>query len=53
MSDNIGNHNNQNEESEKEKESFAELFESYQVGMSENLKVGDQISGSIIAMDRD
>ncbi len=51
MSDNIGNHNNQNEESEKEKESFAELFESYQVGMSENLKIGDQISGNIIAMD--
>jgi small subunit ribosomal protein S1 len=51
MSDNLGNHNNQNGEGETEKESFAELFESYQAGMSEDLKVGDQISGTIIAMD--
>lgn len=51
MTDDMGNQNNQNEEIEAEEESFAELFESYQSGMSEDLKVGDRISGSIIAMD--
>lgn len=51
MSDNLENEKNENEESEFEEESFAELFESYQAGMSENLKVGDKISGNIIAID--
>ncbi len=39
MPDNQGNQNNQNEEIEKEEESFAELLESYQDGMSDDLKV--------------
>jgi len=53
MSDNMENQNDQEEEFEdgEESESFAELFESYQTGMSENLKVGDKIKGKIIAMD--
>ena len=48
MSDNL---DHENQEIEPEEESFAELFESYQAGMSENLKVGDKVSGNIIAMD--
>ena len=53
MSDNMEDQNDQEEEFEdgEESESFAELFESYQTGMSENLKVGDKIKGKIIAMD--
>ena len=31
-------------------ESFAELFESYSAGMNENIQVGDQIRGRIIAI---
>ena len=53
MSDNMEDQNGQEEEFEngEESESFAELLESYQAGMSENLKVGDKIKGKIIAMD--
>lgn len=51
MSENLENGNHQNEEIENEEESFAELFESYQAGMSEDLKVGDKVNGKIIAMD--
>ena len=43
--------NDHEEEMEDEEGSFAELLESYQAGMSENLKVGDKIKGKIIAMD--
>ena len=49
MSDNLEDQNNPIEENDEP--SFAELFESYQQGMSEDLKVGDKVSGSIIAMD--
>jgi small subunit ribosomal protein S1 len=51
MSENLENGNHQNEEIENEEQSFAEMFESYQAGMSDDLKVGDKISGKIIAMD--
>ncbi|HIJ55220.1 MAG TPA: 30S ribosomal protein S1 [Deltaproteobacteria bacterium] len=53
MSENMENQNDQEEEfeTEEEGESFAELLESYQAGMSEDLKVGDKIKGRIIAMD--
>lgn len=32
-------------------ETFAELFESYEAGMSDNIKVGDRISGRVISVD--
>ena len=53
MSENIENQNDRDEEMEdgEDNESFAELFESYQAGMSEDLKVGDKVAGKIIAMD--
>jgi len=53
MSENMENQNDQEAEFEngEESESFAELLESYQAGMSEDLKVGDKIKGKIIAMD--
>ena len=53
MSENMENQNDHEEEMEdgEKNESFAELLESYQAGMSENLKVGDKIKGKIIAMD--
>ncbi|MFW5490215.1 MAG: 30S ribosomal protein S1 [Desulfovibrio sp.] len=34
-----------------ENETFAELFESYEAGMSDNIKVGDKISGRVISVD--
>jgi len=51
MSDNQENHEKPMKEDGTEEESFADLFESYQAGMSEDLKVGDKINGKIIAMD--
>ncbi len=51
MSENMKDQNDHEEEMEDEEGSFAELLESYQAGMSENLKVGDKIKGKIIAMD--
>lgn len=38
---------------EPEEESFAELFEAYSNGMSEDLSVGDRISGKIIAIGKE
>lgn len=38
---------------EPEEESFAELFEAYSNGMSEDLSVGDKITGRIIAIEKD
>ncbi|MGD9209694.1 MAG: 30S ribosomal protein S1 [Desulfobacteraceae bacterium] len=35
---------------EREEESFADLFESYSTGMSEDIQVGDKISGKIISI---
>jgi small subunit ribosomal protein S1 len=37
-------------EDDEPEESFAELFESYTSGMSEDIRVGDKISGKIIAI---
>ena len=51
MSDHLENENHEEEEIEPGEESFAELFESYQGGMNENLNVGDKITGKIIAID--
>lgn len=48
MSDYPENDNNENEE-----QSFAELLESYSVGMNEDLQVGDTISGEIISIGKD
>lgn len=38
---------------EPEEESFAELFEAYSDGMSEDLSVGDRITGKIIAIEKE
>lgn len=38
------------ESSEEQEESFADLFESYSKGMSENLRVGDKLHGRIISI---
>lgn len=38
---------------EPEEESFAELFEAYSDGMSEDLSVGDRITGRIIAIEKE
>jgi small subunit ribosomal protein S1 len=38
---------------EPEEESFAELFEAYSNGMSEDLSVGDRITGKIIAIEKE
>lgn len=48
MSDNFSDESNQNEE-----ESFAELFESYGDSMTEDLRVGDKVSGEIISIGMD
>jgi len=45
MSDQFENENNDPEE-----ESFADLFESYSAGMSDDLQLGDKISGKIISI---
>ena len=37
-------------ENDEQEESFAELFESYTSGMSEDIRVGDKISGKIISI---
>jgi small subunit ribosomal protein S1 len=51
MHDDLRDQNEQYEEPKQDEESFADLFESYQSGMSDNLKVGDRITGKIIAID--
>lgn len=38
---------------EPEEENFAELFEAYSDGMSEDLSVGDRITGKIIAIEKE
>ncbi len=38
---------------EPEEENFAELFEAYSNGMSEDLSVGDRITGKIIAIEKE
>lgn len=38
---------------EEEEQSFAELFESYDSGMGEDLQVGDKISGEVISIGKD
>ena len=48
MSDQFENENNDPEE-----ESFADLFESYSAGMSDDLQLGDKISGKIISIGKD
>ncbi len=48
MSDKI-----KNEENDPEEESFADLFESYSAGMSDDLQLGDKISGKIISIGKD
>lgn len=56
MADDIINQNEENDENRKEtdemaqEESFAELFESYSSGMSEDIQVGDKISGKVISI---
>ena len=42
-----------NEENDPEEESFADLFESYSAGMSDDLQLGDKISGKIISIGKD
>ncbi|MBW1698103.1 MAG: 30S ribosomal protein S1 [Deltaproteobacteria bacterium] len=54
MSENLENNQHQNPETtetQDDSESFAELLESYEAGMREDLNVGDRIRGKIIAMD--
>jgi len=51
MSENFDTPTPSPENGETEEQSFAELFEAYQSGMSENLKVGDKINGKIISSD--
>jgi small subunit ribosomal protein S1 len=41
------------DDEEPEEESFAELFEAYSNGMSEDLSVGDRVTGRIIAIEKD
>ncbi|QTA83919.1 30S ribosomal protein S1 [Desulfonema limicola] len=48
MSDNLTTENNENEE-----ENFADLFESYNTGMNEDLQVGDMVKGEIISIGMD
>lgn len=48
MSDNF-----EDETPEEEGPSFAELFESYEAGMQDNLQVGDKINGKVIALGAD
>jgi len=43
----------ENEENDPEEESFADLFESYSAGMSDDLQLGDKISGKIISIGKD
>ncbi len=43
--------NQDNNGTPAENENFAELFESYEAGMSDNIKVGDRISGRVISVD--
>ena len=38
------------DEPPEEEESFADLFESYSAGMSDNIRVGDRIRGRIISI---
>jgi small subunit ribosomal protein S1 len=41
------------QDEEPEEESFAELFEAYSKGVSEDLSVGDKVTGRIIAVEKD
>ncbi len=47
MSDDLNNENQNNEE-----QSFADLFESYSLGMKDDLQIGDKISGKIISIGK-
>ena len=42
-----------NENSEPEEESFADLFESYSAGMSDDIQLGEKISGKIVSIGQD
>ncbi|GBC63809.1 30S ribosomal protein S1 [Desulfonema ishimotonii] len=48
MSENFTDENNGNGE-----ESFAELFESYNAGMTEDLQIGDKVTGEVISIGMD
>ncbi|MCF8069748.1 MAG: 30S ribosomal protein S1 [Desulfobacterales bacterium] len=49
MSDNI----NDNNEEEENEESFADLLDSYETGMSDDIRTGDRIKGKIISIGQD
>lgn len=49
MSDDIINENNDDDE----EESFAELFESYNAGMKDDLQLGNKVSGKVISIGKD
>lgn len=48
--DNINDEGNEEERLDSEEGSFAELFESYSAGMSEDIRVGDKVSGKVISI---
>ncbi|NNG00959.1 MAG: 30S ribosomal protein S1 [Desulfobacteraceae bacterium] len=50
MDDMENQHDDDKDYEENEEESFAALFEAYEAGMSDDLKVGDKISGKIISI---
>lgn len=53
MSENQDNENQDNENQDNEDQSFAELFESYNSGMKDDLQIGDRIKGKIISIGKD
>lgn len=53
MSENFDDGSFDNENKENDDRSFAELFESYSVGMKDDLQIGDRIKGKIISIGKD